>query len=249
MTFNEEGHLGTCLQSMQGLGKEIYILDSGSTDRTVEIARLYGARVEVHPFDSYKAQRSRLLQGAACNYVLCLDADEYLSPELRASILEVTAAKGVDGYYVNRRSRIGDRWIRHGSWYPDRKLRFFDRRKVEITGRDPHEVIAPIKDSTTAFLQGDLLHLADDHLSSRFRTIEKHSTRAAKALYDQRKKASIWRILCKPFLRFFISYFIKRGFLDGFYGYIVAKSEAYYVWMREVKLKELEEMKSVKREA
>ena len=239
MTYNEEGNLPRCLGSVQGLGDEIYVLDSFSTDRTVEIAQSMGARVEQHVFDGFLNQRARMIERASHDRVLILDADEWLSPELRRSIEAVLTSPMRDGYWLNRLNRIGDRWIRHGSWYPDRKMRLVDRRKIQVRGEDPHDIIDVIPGASTGWLEGDLLHHADDDFSSRFRTLEKHSSRSAVALAKRGVKPSVFRMCIKPVGRFITSYLIRRGFLDGTFGWIIARSEAMYVWMREVKLYEL----------
>jgi glycosyltransferase involved in cell wall biosynthesis len=237
MTYNEEQNLPRCLESVIGIGEEIFILDSYSTDRTVDIAKSFGGRVEQHAFGSYVEQKKRLVEKATHDWVFCIDADEYLSDELRNSILQAKANNHHDGYCNNRRNKIGDRWINHGSWYPDRKLRLFDRRKVKITGQDPHDVMLPDEDARIGFLKGDLMHIADIDFSSRYRSNDKHSTRAAEALFAKGKKTNRLRMLYKPVGRFVASFFIRLGFLDGYYGWFVAKSEAQYVWMREAKLK------------
>jgi glycosyltransferase involved in cell wall biosynthesis len=244
MTYNEESNIGRCLNSVEGLGDEIVILDSYSTDRTVEIASAHGARIEQYPFDSYINQKNRLIQFAEHDWVLNLDADEYLSPGLRSSIEEAKFNTHFDGYTFNRRNKIGDTWVSHGNWYPDRKIRLFDRRKVVIIGKDPHDIMQPMATAYIGHLKGDLMHIADESISSRYRTIERHSTRAAEALYQSGKKSRLWRMLLKPFARFSIAYFLRLGFLDGYYGWIIAKSEADYVWLREVKLWEQWKKKS-----
>jgi glycosyltransferase involved in cell wall biosynthesis len=237
MTYNEESNLPRCLESVKGIGEEIFILDSFSTDRTLEIARAAGARVEQHAFGGFVEQRKRALESAAYDWVFCIDADEYLSSELKASILRAKAANSFDGYFNNRRNKIGPKWINHGSWYPDRKIRLFDRRKVKIAGQDPHDVMVPEKDASIGFLKGDLMHLADESFESRYRKNEKHSTRAAEALYAKGVKPNIFRLYIKPAARFISSYLLRLGFLDGYYGWFVAKSEAQYVRLREEKLK------------
>jgi glycosyltransferase involved in cell wall biosynthesis len=239
MTYNEEANIGRCLESVRGLAEEVFVLDSYSTDGTVEIARSTGARVEQHPFDTYVHQKNRMIEMASNDWILSIDADEYLSDELKKSILRVKTQTDLDGFKSNRRNKIGDKWINHGNWYPDRKIRLFDRRKVRIVGNDPHDVMEPIPGARIGFLKGDLMHLADDSLSSRFQTIERHSTRAAEALFAKGKRWSLLKIIGKPFIRFVVSYFIRLGFLDGYYGLFIARSEAFYVWMREVKLWEL----------
>lgn len=239
MTYNEEDNIFRCLKSVEGLADEILVVDSFSTDRTVEIAREMGARVEQFPFDSYVNQKARMIQMADSNWVFCIDADEYVSDELRSSILQIKNDKKYDGYTSNRRNKIGDRWLNHGSWYPDKKIRLFDRRKVSITGKDPHDVMTPMAGARIGHLKGDLMHLSDEDINSRYRTINLHSTRAAEALFKEGRSSNLLKMLFKPWIRFFTSYVIRLGFLDGYYGWIVAKSEGHYVWLREMKLWEM----------
>jgi len=239
MTYNEEANIERCLKSVEGIGNEIVILDSYSTDQTTEIAKGLGARIEQYPFDSYVNQKTRLIQLAEYDWVLTVDADEYLSPELKSSILQAMSANNFDGYTSNRRNKIGETWILHGTWYPDKKIRFFDRRKVFITGKDPHDVMQPLAGAKIGHLHGDLMHHADENISSRYQTIERHSTRAAEALFQSGKKWKLWRLVLKPVVRFLIAYFFRLGILDGYYGWIIARSEVHYVWLREVKLWEL----------
>ncbi|MEO6133327.1 MAG: glycosyltransferase family 2 protein [Saprospiraceae bacterium] len=236
MTFNEESNIEQCINSVKGLGNEILVLDSFSTDKTVELARKLGARVEQFAFDTYADQRRRMIALASNDWILTLDADEYLSPDLRSSILTVPSNNSYDAYTSNRRSRIGSIWLNHGSWYPDKKIRLFDRRKISVTGIDVHETITPQNTAKVDHLEGDLMHHADENSTARFQKIQEYSSRAADGLFKQREQGNFFRILFKPFVRFVSVYFFRLGFLDGPYGYIVAKSEAQYVWLREVKL-------------
>ncbi len=238
MTYNEEANIERCLASVQGVGDEIFVLDSYSTDHTVDIALGMGARVEQISFDTYVNQRSRLIQMAQSDWVLILDADEYVSDELKLSIRNARKDLGKDGYTLNRRNKIGNKWIGYGSWYPDRKIRLFNRRKVSISGRDPHDVMIPLEGAHIGHLSGDIMHLSDDDISSRYHTINKHSERAAQSLFEEGRSWSLWRMMLKPGIRFFISYVIRFGFLDGYYGWFIAKSEGQYVWLREIKLYE-----------
>jgi glycosyltransferase involved in cell wall biosynthesis len=238
MTYNEEQNIRRCLDSVRELGDETFILDSFSTDQTVDIARSLGARVEQHAFGSYVEQKKRLVAKAKHDWVLCIDADEHLSPELRASIEHALQQRDYDGYFNNRLNCIGDHWIRHGSWYPDRKIRLFDRRCVLIRGKDPHDEMIPQAGSRIGYLKGDLYHHADQDYSTRIKTIEAHSTRAAQALFEEGVRPGIWRILVKPGIRFFASYILKSGWRDGYDGYFIARSEAMYVFLREMKLLE-----------
>lgn len=244
MTYNEEDNIERCLKSVEGLGEEILVLDSFSTDNTIDIARSMGARIEQFPFDSYVQQKARMIQMADSNWVFSIDADEYLSLELKNSIIQARKEEKFDAYTCNRRNKIGNTWLRHGSWYPDRKIRFFDRRKVSIIGKDPHDVMQPIAGAKIGHLHGDLMHTGDENITSRYKTINAHSTRAAEALYSSGVKPAFGRMLWKPLLRFISSYILRLGFLDGYYGWIIAKSESHYVWLRESKLWELWKKKS-----
>ena len=239
MTYNEEDNIVQCLQSVQNLGNEILVLDSYSTDHTVELAYQMGARVVQYPFDSYADQRRRMIQLANYDWILTLDADEYLSEELRSSILECIQQNSFDAYTSRRRSRIGDTWLKHGSWYPDVKIRMFDRRKVSVAGYDVHETLVPVGEARIGHLEGDLMHHADESITTRIQKVNMYSTRAAEGLYKQGRRWSHWKIAFKPVIRFIKVYFMRLGILDGYYGYIVARSEAQYVWLREVKLWEL----------
>jgi len=236
MTYNEESNIERCLKSVARLGDEVLILDSYSTDRTVEIARKLGARVEQYPFDSYADQRRRLIQLAKHDWILILDADEYLSEELKNSISKESGNNSFDAFTSNRRNKIGTKWLNHGSWYPDKKIRMFDRRKISVAGYDIHETLVPISDVKIGHLTGDLMHHGDENIDARFQKINRYSTRAADGLYKQDVRSSLLKILVKPLSRFISVYFFRLGFLDGYYGYVVAKSEAQYVWLREVKL-------------
>jgi glycosyltransferase involved in cell wall biosynthesis len=239
MTFNEEENIERCLQSVSGLGDEILVLDSGSVDQTVEKALALGARVEYHPFSSFADQRRKLIQLAKHDMILILDADEYLSEELRASVTEVLKSRRFDVYTSNRRNRIGAKWLNHGSWYPDKKIRLFDRRKVSVIGHDIHESLQAQDGIKVGHLLGDLLHHADVDISTRFQKVNAYSTRAAAGLYNQGRKTNLLKILVKPCIRFISVYFLRLGLLDGYYGFIIARSESHYVWLRETKLLEL----------
>ena len=237
MTLDEERNIGDCLDSVSEVADELYVVDSFSSDRTVEIARARGARVEQHPFEGHRQQRAYSIAQARYHHVLVMDADERLSDELRQSVLAAKQNWAADCYWCNRLSYFGDRWIRHGSWYPDRKMRLFDRRKYKIGGINPHDRLEPAEGATEAHLKGDLLHYTNEDIEDRARTVNKFSSIAARAFYERGKRGNLLRVVFKPFFRFFIEYFLKLGFLDGFYGYVIARTSAYYVFLREAKLR------------
>ena len=244
ITFNEAQNIRRCLESANGIADEILVVDSISTDETIAIAASLGARVISQPFLGYVGQKRFAIDQAAHPIVLSLDADEALSEKLRQSILEVKANWACDCYTMNRLSQIGGRWIRHGGWYPDRKMRLFDRNKYEIAGIDPHDKFVSLPGARSGHLKGDILHYTNADINSRVHTVNRFSTVAAQAFYDRGKRGSWMRLLFKPFFRFFVEYFLRLGFLDGFYGFIIAKTSAQYVFLREGKLLEMQKNKT-----
>ncbi len=239
ITYNEEANLPRCLNSLGSFADEILVVDSNSADSTVDIAAQAGGRVILQDFLGYREQKVFAISAARNNLVLSLDADEALSDELRGSITEALRVNRHDGYYCNRRNRFMGEWIRHGGWYPDRKMRLFDRRKYLIGGINPHDSFGPAPGATTGQLSGDLLHYTDEGLHDRLIRLNNHSSVAARSYHELGKRGGLLRIITKPAARFLTKYFLKLGFLDGYRGYLIAKSDAMYVWFREVKLRAL----------
>lgn len=236
ITYNEEANLQRCIDSVAAVADEVVVVDSLSSDGTVMLAKKLGARVIDQPFLGHREQKKLAIELAANDYVLSLDADEALSPALLESIQAAKANWRFDGYYCNRLNQLGGQWIRHGGWYPDRKMRLFDRRKYQMGGVNPHDRFDPVAGAKTTRLAGDLLHYTNDDLDARLATINKFSTIAAAAFYEQGKRGSYLRVLVKPLARFLSEYLFQGGWKDGFYGYFIAKTSAQYVWQREVKL-------------
>lgn len=244
ITYNEEDNIERCLKSIVSIADEILIVDSFSTDRTVAIAESMGARVVQNSFKGFIKQRSFAVKQAKYDHILALDADEIVSAELLVSLKTAKQDWTHDCYYNNRLNRFGKRWIRHGAWYPDRKMRFFDRRKVNFAGLEPHDEIVPKEGATKGFLKGDLQHIMHENIFERIQKINEFSTVAARSLHKQGKKGSYFRLFYKPFARFFGDYLFKWGILDGFYGFFLAMASAHYAFYREAKLMELQRFKA-----
>lgn len=240
ITYNEAANIARCLDSARGVVDEMLVVDSFSEDDTVAIAETKGARVLQHEFAGYIEQKRYAIEQAVNERVLLLDADEALDEALRVSIQQVREHWTHPCYTMNRMSTLGNRWIRHGAWYPDRKMRLFERSQYEIVGINPHDKFVPRPGTTQQHLRGDILHYTNDGLEDRIATINKFSTVAAEAYAQKGKRGSLLRVLFKPGLRFFSEYVLRRGFLDGFYGYFIARTSAQYVFLREVKLLELQ---------
>jgi glycosyltransferase involved in cell wall biosynthesis len=241
ITKDEEAHIGACLDSVravEGLVAEIVVLDSGSADRTVEIAKERGARVETHPFEGYIEQKNRAVTLAGTEWVLALDADERLSPELGEEIREALAAPDLpDAFSMPRRNFYLGRWIRHGRWYPDRKIRLFRRDRARWGGRNPHDRVET--DGEVGRLTGDLLHYSYSSLSDHLRQIEKFTTIMAGEMRREGVSPRFWRLLVHPPFAFLKGYLLQGGFLDGRAGFVVAVMGAYYVFLKYAKLWEL----------
>lgn len=244
MTFNEEEKIQSCLASARGIVDELIVVDSFSTDRTVSLAREMGARVIEHPFEGYRAQREFAISQATHEYILSLDADERLDPVLAGQIRNVRSNWQADGYTMNRLNFLGEQPLRAGGWYPDRKLRLFDRRKVVFQGIEPHDTIELVPGGRARHLRGDILHATNRDIADRIATLNRFSTQAAAAMFARGQRSHWGRLLVKPAFRFFKEYILQRGFTDGLAGLVIARTSAAYVFWREAKLIELQRQNS-----
>jgi glycosyltransferase involved in cell wall biosynthesis len=239
ITFNEEKNIVRCLSSLSGVADEIIILDSFSTDRTEEICKSFGAKFFQHPFDGHIEQKNRAISHAFFPHVLSLDADEALSDELKENILAVKENWKKDGYFMNRLTNYCGKWIRHSGWYPDVKLRLWDSRKGKWGGVNPHDKYEMNAGASTGFLRGDILHYSYYSIEEHYRQAEKFSSIAAKAMMAKGKKTNSLMLLVKPAAKFIRNYFIKKGFLDGYYGWVVCKITAWETYLKYRKLYEI----------
>lgn len=242
ITFNEERNIGRCLDSLKGIVEDIVVVDSGSTDATKQIALAKGARVIDQEFLGFAGQKNFASQQAATDYILSLDADEALSDKLRDSVITVRDNWQHDGYWMSRLTNYCGSWIRHGGWYPDKKVRLFDRRKAKWVGERLHEGIE-IDDSKCGSLEGDLLHYSFYSISDHLKVIDRYTEIQAQELFERGIKAGFGHLLFRPAFKFFRDYLIKAGFLDGFAGYTVAKLSAMATFIKYARLKMLQDAK------
>ena len=239
ISFNEEEHLEDCLRSLD-FCDEVVVLDSGSTDRTLEIAERMGARVEVNrPFPGHIEQKNLALSLAGHDWVLCLDCDERVSPKLREEIQD-RRRKGFSGaaaYSMPRLNWYLGRPIRHGAFWPDRKIRLFDKRRGRWGGVNPHdrvEVEGPVEK-----LQGVIEHFPYKDLGEHLRTIREFTAIAAEALKREGRKATMADVWVRPPAFFLKSFFLKMGFLDGWRGLLIAAFGARYTHLKWKRLARL----------
>ena len=237
ITQNEERNIGRCIDSISAVADEIVVVDSYSTDRTCEIALEKGARVVKHSFKSHIDQKNYAVTQASYDIVLSLDADEYLSDPLTRSILEVKESWPFEAYRMNRLSNYGGKWIRHGNWYPDQKIRLWNRRKGLWGGENPHDKVVLKKGVKVKHLKGDLLHRAYVDASETIVKIQRYSDIFAHENIDRRSTSTL-QIIAHSSFAFFKSYILKRGFLDGFEGLMVAMAVSNHVFYKYAKLYE-----------
>jgi glycosyltransferase involved in cell wall biosynthesis len=234
VTRNEEDRLRACLESVVW-ADEIVVVDAESEDKTVAIAQEFTDRVVVRPWPGYAAQKNTALDLATGDWVLSLDADEVVSPELRAEIARVLAADGpADGYTVPRRNIFWGRWVRHGGLYPDRQLRFFRRGRGRFVARAVHESVRV--EGRVEPADGHLEHRSYRDVSDFLARADRYSTLAAEEAVAQGRRARVSDLLLRPLGRFLAMYVVQGGFLDGWRGFLLATLYAYYVLIRSAKI-------------
>jgi hypothetical protein len=217
ITRNEECAIGACLDSLAWC-QEIVVVDSGSTDRTREIAVERGAKVIEHEWEGYGRQKNFAARQATNDWVLCIDADEIVSPELRASIGKALAAPAFRAYEMARCNRFMGVWLRHGEGYPDWILRLFDRRVANWSEDPVHEKV--LMQTEVGRLDGDLLHESAETLHSYLEKQNRYTSLQAEALYRSGVRPSLFKLVFSPLARFLKFYLLRRGFLDGVPGLV-----------------------------
>lgn len=238
ITFNEERNIGRCLASVQGVADDIVVLDSFSTDGTEAIVKAAGARFLQHAFDGHIEQKNRAITHAKHPFILSLDADEALDDRLKASVLKAKQGDA-DGYTMNRLTNYCGTWIRHGGWYPDRKLRLWDSRKGKWGGTNPHDRYMLEPGARTEHLPGDILHYGYTAISEHIQQVNYFTDIAAKAKYVKGQRGSMLKVLFSPWVKFLWDYVLRLGFLDGFHGLVIASVSAHAKFLKYAKLRAL----------
>lgn len=233
VTLNEERNIARAIESLRCVD-EIVVVDSGSTDRTREIAERLGARVIEARWRGYAGQKNFAAECARFDWILSLDADESLSEELEGEISELKrGTPECAGYSMPRLAQYLGRWILHGGWYPDRKVRLYDRTRAEWTGAYVHESV--MVRGRVGKLEGKLLHFTCDSLSAHLRTLDGYTTLAARELIEQDVKVPVRRLVVDPAWTFVRTWVIRRGFLDGAQGLAIAWMAALYTFLKYAK--------------
>ncbi len=223
ITYNEERNIERCLLSIMNIVDEILVVDSFSTDNTVDICNRYNVKVLQHAFEGYGMQKRYATEQAKYDYVLALDADEELSEELKKSVLRMKES-GVNApyYSFNRLNIYCGKPIKHGGWYPDRQIRIFNRRETTWSVRNVHESVECISGVKPEHLTGDLNHYTTYSIEEHKAKERKYAAINAKALVEKKKPISFLTPYVKGGFRFLKTYVLKLGFLDGYYGWVIA---------------------------
>ena len=235
ITRNEEDRIAGAISSLSCCD-EVLVVDSGSTDRTREIAERCGARVLIRDWDGYSNQKNFAARQAQYEWILSIDADEQLSVELANEIAKWKNSGETDGVACSmpRRAQYFGAWIRHSGWYPDRKIRLYDRRHCKWTGDFVHEALTI--DGRIRALRSDLLHFPYRDWPDHIRRIDRYTQLAAQAAQKSGKRGSILRLFLGPPLSFFRTFVLRAGFLDGWRGALIAAASARYVFLREIRI-------------
>ncbi len=233
ITFNEERNIARAIESLRCCD-EILVVDSGSTDRTVEIAEKLGARVVECPWRGYAAQKNAASEEATHDWILSLDADESLSESLEAEIWQLKkTGPRFDAYTMPRLAQYLGRWILHSGWYPDRKIRLFDRRKSRWVGDYVHESVQV--NGRLGHLDSNILHFTCGSLSEHLKVMDRYTTLAAEQMVASHKKIGWRHLVLDPPWTFFRAYILQRGFLDGVEGLSIAYMAALYNFVKYAK--------------
>jgi len=237
IAFNEEKNIERCLLSLKNVVDEIIVVDSFSTDKTQEICHKHGAIVIQHAFENYILQHRYADSQASYNHILNLDADEELSENLKESILNAKSNFKFTGYKINRLTNYCGKWIKHCGWYPDAKLRLYDRREGNWEGVLIHEKFELHDKTREGKLNGDIFHYSFYTIDEHKKQTEKFTDISANELFLEGKRANWFKINIKPIWKFISDYIFKLGFLDGKYGFIISRISAKGTHLKYRKLK------------
>jgi len=240
ITYNEERNIERCIDSLQGVADEIIVVDSFSSDATQKIVETKGATVISNAFAGHIEQKNWAISQAKFPHILSLDADEALDNHLREAIIGLKLNWQYDGYYLNRLTNYCGKWIRHGLWYPDRKLRLWDSRKGAWGGQNPHDTFVLENGSKTEHLKGHLLHYSIYTFEEHLMQIRKFTDISSAAAFKNGKRSNLVKIIVSPSLKFMRAYIFKLGFLDGKEGWMIARWSAYATYLKYTKLKALQ---------
>jgi glycosyltransferase involved in cell wall biosynthesis len=235
ITNNEAQNIERCLTSLVGVADEIVVVDSHSSDETENICKRFGVRFISHSWEGYSGSKNFGNTQASHNWILSLDADEALSPELKTAIIALKKNDHLQLASFHRLTNYCGHWVKYGGWYPDTKTRLFSKQNTQWKGI-LHEELQSSVPQKTLLLKGDCLHYSYYSREQHYRQAQNFSSIAAKELFDAGKKAKFHKRYLSPIVKFIRDYFIKLGFLDGSTGFTIARISAYATFLKYHKL-------------
>ncbi|MCZ8217241.1 MAG: glycosyltransferase, partial [Cyclobacteriaceae bacterium] len=239
ITFNEEKNIERCIRSLKGVVDEIVIWDSFSTDQTKKISQQLGAIVYEAEWEGYSAAKNKANNVATGDFILSIDADEELSPELRRSLIKIKPSLKDDAYIFTRINNYCGTWIKYSGWYPEYKARLFKKGEAFWVG-EIHERLEFVNKPNQLIVTGDLLHYSILSLEHHVKKMFLYGDLSAKKDFQNGVRPSIiFHGILKPSFHFIKNFILQRGFLDGYIGFVIAKMAAFERFLRYVKLKEL----------
>lgn len=236
ITLNEGSNIRACLESVKW-ADEILVSDSGSNDKTVEICKEYNARVFFDTWLGFGKQKNLIAGRAKNNWVLNIDADERVTPDLSVEI-EMALNKGeYEGYYIPRKNFFAEKWIRHCGWYPDYNLRLYRKDKGQFNERDVHEAVRI--EGSMGYLQAPLEHYTYKDIGDYLRRMDRYSTLAAEEMFKNGKNTGLLDLTFRPCFTFLKMFFLQKGFLEGYNGIVLSGLYASYTFSKYAKLWEM----------
>lgn len=239
ITLNEEKNIERCLRSVEGLTDDIVVVDSGSDDLTASICHSFGVRFYTKEWAGYTEAKNYANSLAKYPLILSLDADEALSDELKKSIHEVLGNQKASAYSMNRCTNYCGKWIKHGGWYPDKKIRLFNYDEGTWSESLIHETIVLKNGAPVVHLKGDLLHYSYHSIADHVAQANRFTDLTAQKAFTEHKRSTIMHILFNPVVKFKKDYFFKAGFLDGYYGFVICSISAFATFLKYTKLRQL----------
>ena len=239
ITYNEERNIDRCLESLVGICDEIIVVDSFSTDDTKIICQKYEVKFIEHEFNGHIEQKNYAVNQATNEVILSLDADEALSSDLKKSILKLKNDWQSKAYSFNRFTNYCGQWIKHCGWYPDTKVRLWEKEKGSWGGTNPHDSVELVEGIQATHLKGDLLHYSYYTMEEHVLRSAKYAKISAKALFQQGRTSSVLKIVGSASFRFIQDYLFRGGFRDGFYGLVICGTSSHTTFLKYAYLRSL----------
>lgn len=239
ITKNEAHIIGTTLNTLKGVVDEVIIVDSGSTDDTISICKGFGAIIIETAWDGYGANKNKGIDAATNNWILNIDADEALDETLRQSIQETNLRDENTVYEFNFKNFFCGKWIRFGEWAGDKHVRLFNRKKIRWNSAAVHESLTTDSDTVAVQLKGNILHYTTNNLDEYISKTIMYAKLNAEKYFAKGKKAGFFKLRMAPAFSFLQHYILRLGFLDGWEGYLIARTTGWYTFLKYSFLKEL----------